>query len=103
MLDSKLQNIVSKLDNLSKQRSSDQATKSKGTEVKRWKYIQIKKGLDESIEKLTSWQKMFDSSWFLILKISSPLIDQELNRDRLTIFLFTNAYNIRDALKEQPL
>jgi len=54
MLDSKLQNIVSKLDNLSKQRSSDQATKSKGTEVKRWKYIQIKKGLDESIEKLTS-------------------------------------------------
>ena len=103
VLESKLKNTVSKFDSLSEKGSGDQAAKSKGMEVKRWKYVLIKRYLDESLEELASWQKMFDPSWFLILKVSSPLIDQELKRDRLAISSFTSAYNIRDALKEQPL
>jgi len=37
------------------------------------------------------------------MKVSSPYIDQELSRNRLAVSSFTSAYNIRDALKEQPL
>jgi hypothetical protein len=100
---SKMKNIVCKLESISKKRPGDRAAKSQVTEVKRWKYILIKECLDESIEDLTSWQKMFDPSWFLIMKVSSPYIDQEVSRNRLALSSFTSAYNIRDALKEQPL
>ena len=102
VLVSKLKVIVSKLESLSKKGAGDQAMNSHGTVVKRWKYILIKECLDKSIEDLASWQKMFDPSWFLILKISNPLIDQELAKNQLAIS-FTSAYNIRDALKERPL
>lgn len=101
MLIGKLKVIVSKLKSLFKRRPGDRATKSHSTEVKRWKYTLIKECLDESIEDLASWQKMFDPSWFLILKISNPFIDQE-GKNRLAVSSFTSAYN-RDALKEQPL
>lgn len=94
---SKLRIMDSQLDRLSKKKSGLRAM-----DVRRWKYVGIKKHLDQSIEDLASWQKMFDPSWFLILKVSSPFIDQELSRNRLALSSFTSAYNIRDALKEQP-
>lgn len=103
VLISKLKIIISKLESLSKKRSGDRATKSQGTEVKRWKYVLIKQCLNESIEDLASWQKMFDPSWFLILKVSSPCIDQELSKNGFALSSVTSAYNLRDALKEQPL
>lgn len=102
VLISKLKRIISKLESLSKKGSGDRAAKSQGTRVKRWKYVLIKECLDESIEDLASWQTMFDPSWFLILKVSSPFIDQELSRNQLAVSSFTSAYNIRDTLKEQP-
>lgn len=103
MLISKLSIIISKLENLSKKKSGNRATESHVTEVKRWKYVLIKECLDESIEDLASWQRMFDPSWFLILKVSSPFIDQELNRNKSAVSSFTSAYSLRDALKQQPL
>ena len=99
----KLSIIISKLEKLSKKGTGDRVTERQVTEVKRWKYILIKKGLDESIEDLAWWQKMFDPSWFLILKVSSPFIDQELNRNGPAVSSFTSAYSLRDALREQPL
>ena len=72
--------------------------------VKRLRYIGIKKHLDESIESLASWQQIFDPSWYLILKISSPFVDQELLNSDLAISpSTTNSVNkIRDALKAEP-
>ncbi|KAL9131406.1 MAG: hypothetical protein Q9217_000674 [Psora testacea] len=103
MLINKLSIIISKLEKLSKKGSDNRATERQATDVKRWKYVLIKQCLDKSIEELASWQKMFDPSWFLILKVSSPFIDQELSRNGPAVSLFTREYSLRDALREQPL
>ena len=103
VLISKISIIISKLENLSKKRSGNQATERQVTDVKKWKYILIKQCLDESIEDLALWQKMFDPTWFLILKVSSPIIDQELSENGPAVSSLTSAYNLRDALREQRL
>lgn len=71
------------------------------TEVNKFKYAIVKKGLDEIIEDLDKWQKMFDPSWFLILMISNPLIDQQLDRNGPDTSV-SNLSTIRDLLKDQP-
>ena len=103
VLISKLNILISKLEKLSKKSSGNQATESQVTEVRRWKYVLIKRCLDESIKDLASWQKMFDPSWFLILRVSSPFIDQELSRNGLAVSSYSSAYRLRDSLREQPL
>ena len=103
ILISKLNIIISKLGKLSQKNSGDRAMEGQITEVKKWKYVLMKQCLDESIEDLASWQKMFDPSWFLILKVSSPFIDQELNRNEPAVSSFTKTSDLRDALREQPL
>lgn len=103
MLISKLSIIISKLERLSTKRSVKQATEGQITRAKKWEYIRIKQCLDESIEDLALWQRMFDPSWFLILKVSSPFIDHELSRNGPVVSSLTSAFNLRDALREQPL
>ena len=103
VLSSKLRIIISKLEKLSKRSSDNRVTEHQVTDVRRWKYILVKQCLDESIEDLASWQKMFDPSWFLILKVSDPLIDRELSRNGSAVSSFTCAYSLRDALRDQPL
>lgn len=103
VLSGKLSIAISKLEKCSKKKSGNQATERQVTEVRRWKYILTKQCLDESIEDLASWQKMFDPSWFLILKVSSPIIDRELSRNEPAVSSFASMYNLRDALREQPL
>jgi hypothetical protein len=99
----KLSIATSKLGKLLKKRSDNQATEQRVTEVKRWKYLLIKQCLDEVIQDLASWQRMFDPSWFLILKVSNSLIDQELSRDGSAVSLFPGAHEFRDAVRGQPL
>jgi hypothetical protein len=94
---------TSKLHKLSKKRAHNQPKEHRVTEVKRWKYIIVKQSLDETIQDLASWQKMFDPSWFLILKVSNSLIDQELSRHRSAISSFPGARDFRGAAREQPL
>jgi hypothetical protein len=99
----KLSIATSRLDRLSKKRSHTRATEHRVTEVKRWKYLLVKQYLDETIQDLDSWQKMFDPSWFLILKVSNSLIDQELSRDGSAVSLFPGARDFRGAARQQPL
>lgn len=103
VLVSKLSMVISKLEKLSKKRSASQAMERHVIEFKRWKYVLVKQCLDEAIEDLASWQKLFDPSWFLIMKVSSPFIDQELSRDGSAISSFPGAHSLRDALKKEPL
>lgn len=97
VLISKLNMTISKLEKCSKTKESHII------EVKKLKYVLTKQHLDEAIEDLASWQKMFDPSWFLILKISSPFIDQELHRNKSAISSINSTYSLRDALKEHPV
>ena len=103
VLVSKLSHIISKLEKLSKQRSGDRATDQQIPGVKRWRYVLIKDDLDEAIEDLASWQKMFDPAWFLIMKVSSSHIDQELSRNGSAVSSLASASSLRDALREDPL
>ncbi|MCJ1404887.1 hypothetical protein MMC11_008113 [Xylographa trunciseda] len=103
VLINKLNIIISKLEKLVKKQSNDQAMEHQVTGVKRWKYILVKKCLDEAIKDLDSWQKIFDPAWFLIMKVSSPFIDQELSRNGSAVSTFAGASSLRDALREEPL
>jgi hypothetical protein len=59
----------------------------------------VKQHLDETIQDLDLWQKMFDPSWFLILKVSNSLIDQELSREGSAVSLLPGARDFRGAVR----
>jgi hypothetical protein len=46
---------------------------------------------------------MFDPSWFLILKVSNSIIDQEIGRDGSAVSSFPGGREFRDAAREQPV
>ncbi|KAM0346566.1 hypothetical protein ACHAPY_011611 [Fusarium culmorum] len=46
--------------------------------VRRGKYALVKDSLDEVIQDMEEWQRRFDPSWFLIMRIANPIIDQQL-------------------------
>ena len=53
------------------------------TPARKWKYAFFKENLDASISNLEAWQRIFDPSWYLILKatenkMTSSKLDQEL-------------------------
>ncbi|KAL9078816.1 MAG: hypothetical protein Q9157_002257 [Trypethelium eluteriae] len=52
-------------------------TQSHTGKVKRFKYASLKESLDRTIRDLESWQKMFDPSWFLIMRVASQHVDME--------------------------
>jgi hypothetical protein len=103
VLAGKLSIVSSKLDKLSKKRSHTRAKEHRVKEVQRWKYLLVKQHLDETIQDLDSWQKMFSPSWVLILKVSNSLINQELSREGPAVSLFPGARDFRDAARQQSL
>ncbi|KAF3923634.1 hypothetical protein ABW21_db0205811 [Orbilia brochopaga] len=47
-------------------------------EVKRFKYVWKKEKLEKSVSELESWQRLFDPTWFLIMTVASPIVDERL-------------------------
>ncbi|KAK6353612.1 hypothetical protein TWF696_005575 [Orbilia brochopaga] len=47
-------------------------------EAKRLKYVFKKEKLEKSVSDLESWQRIFDPTWFLIMTVASPIVDQKL-------------------------
>lgn len=68
----------------------------------RFKYARMSDSLDKTIEDLRTWQANFDPSWFLVLRISNKLIDEELSRSDSKEAPIVIARGLRDALKEDP-
>lgn len=93
ILNSKLTIVTSKLDSL---RKSGTGHRRKAN------YALIKEKLDKSIEDLVSWQKTYDPSWYLILKISNSCVDQELSRAGSAVSSFPGASGLRNALSDAP-
>ncbi|WKT53719.1 hypothetical protein QSH57_004303 [Fusarium oxysporum f. sp. vasinfectum] len=48
--------------------------------VRKGEYAFVKTTLDTVIRDLEEWQRRFDPSWFLIMRMGSPLIDEQLRR-----------------------
>ncbi|KAH7163003.1 hypothetical protein B0J13DRAFT_615609 [Dactylonectria estremocensis] len=46
--------------------------------VRRGKYAWVKEALDDVIRDMEEWQRRFDPSWFLIMRIADPAIDNQL-------------------------
>jgi hypothetical protein len=70
--------------------------------LKRFKYIWIKECVDSAIKDLEEWQKKFDPSWFLIMKVVNPIIDQELAKGKTEVASISTAKGLRDSLKVEP-
>ena len=71
-------------------------------ETSRFKLVRTRQYIDKAIDDLELWQRMFDPSWFLILKIANPSIDEELSKDASTNSVLNNERDMRDTLKETP-
>ncbi|KAF2488145.1 hypothetical protein BDY17DRAFT_245033, partial [Neohortaea acidophila] len=53
--------------------------------VKRWKYMFLKPHLDELLSSLENWQRLYDPSWYLLIRIADPVIDAELGKTSLIV------------------
>lgn len=51
------------------------------TQTKRLKYALVKDSIDEAINNLETWQKKFDPSWYLMLRMATNTIDKALTED----------------------
>lgn len=70
-LQAKLEAAVSEIDSVVKPGEED---------VKRLKFAWVRGAIDEAVEQLEKWQRIFDPTWYLILRISDALIDTELSK-----------------------
>ncbi|KAH0559348.1 hypothetical protein GP486_004136 [Trichoglossum hirsutum] len=106
VLHSKLAAAGSKINSFLKERSATWNTDSEITPpkvvIKRFKYASLKEYLDKTIADMESWQKQFDPSWFLIMRIAGQHVDKELDCTSQESRTITTASSIRDLLKENP-
>jgi hypothetical protein len=75
----------------------------KMTPMKKVKYGFKKDALEKIIEDLENWQRRFDPSWMLIIRMTDEKIDQQLDQEekkpRKTSFIMA-AKGVRDAARE---
>ncbi|KAK5654582.1 hypothetical protein OQA88_7211 [Cercophora sp. LCS_1] len=74
-LRAKLATAVNKLESVAAPFSKDSRT---SIVIGRLKYAIIRNSLDAAISDLERWQRVFDPTWFLLLRIGDKLIDSEL-------------------------
>ncbi|KAF2806859.1 uncharacterized protein BDZ99DRAFT_393878 [Mytilinidion resinicola] len=101
MLVGKLEAAVAQIERVQKKKNKDCETENK-IGIRKMKYVLVKDSLDKAVQEFESWQKMFNPSWFLIMKVASPVIDQELEDDRTEVGSIVTARGLRDSLKEEP-
>jgi hypothetical protein len=94
MLLSKLKAVTLLLNRLVKQPTSTPAGASQspasdagnvGFAAKTIKYAFKKESLSKAIDELETWQKTADQSWFLIMKIADPRIDEALHSNQTDV------------------
>ncbi|KAF4972985.1 hypothetical protein FZEAL_9445 [Fusarium zealandicum] len=66
------------------------------------KYALFKQGIDKAIEDLDKWHRTADPSWFLILRMSSLLVDRAIAHNNSSITTaFPAAKHIRSTIKQR--
>lgn len=116
LLAAKLSLAQTKIDKVVK-KTSPKASYLSIVTVRRWKLVLQRDVLNKVISDLEQWQARFDPSWFLIIRIANPVIDQELaaqkveqeqakdgNLDQLqsSTAPIAIATAMRDALRPEP-
>ena len=67
--------------------------------IKRWKYLLVREAIDEAVQQLEQWQRIFDPTWFLILRIGDELIDSELSTTSTLVGSVSSSPTMRTAQK----
>lgn len=107
VLQGKLQAAISIVDGLQgdaeEQSSLEQVMRKKG-DIKRIKYaVNVKGRLKRAIEELKEWHSMFDPSWFLMISVRNPSIDERLSEQPSVHSGPLSALKgLRDAVRAQP-
>lgn len=86
MLSSKLYSSIQQIQRVLK----DASHPGRETHVKILKYALVKDTIDEAIRTLEAWQRRFDPSWFLILRMTKSIVDQALSPDTASSQLVNN-------------
>lgn len=98
VLEKKLQAAVLQVSKLEKNSTRDGSSSKR----KAGKYsFGMKHALEKAILDLQTWQKEFDTTWFLILRVADRIIDTELVKRPGTEKLSV-ARHVRDALQREP-
>ncbi|KAH7031486.1 uncharacterized protein B0I36DRAFT_363172 [Microdochium trichocladiopsis] len=74
-----------------------------GGRAKKAAYVWKKEALDGIIADMEEWQSRFDPSWFLIMTIASPTIDNELRRARASAGMIERAPGGAPSAANNPL
>ena len=78
ILRTKLATAATKIQSMVKAESPQNST-AKG--VKRWKYLLMRDTLDAAIVDLERWQRIFEPTWYLVLRVADKQIDSTLLGD----------------------
>ncbi|GIZ43254.1 hypothetical protein CKM354_000648600 [Cercospora kikuchii] len=80
LLQSKIKYAEQRVEGLLKKQKDGNASPDARRKLKLTKYLLVKPYLDSLISELAQWSAIYDPSWFLIMKIANPKIDDELKR-----------------------
>ena len=97
----KIEGVLHKRDDKYKTTPNNDSTGNHG-DVKRWKYALVKDCLEKAVQDLDRWQNTFDPTWFLIMKIADPVIDQQLAEESTNSSSISTAKGLRGALADEP-
>ncbi|CZT24388.1 uncharacterized protein RCC_10113 [Ramularia collo-cygni] len=79
-LQSKVESAEHRIQGLIGKQTRATATPDQKLKIKRMKYLFVKPCLDSVIDDLVQWQTLYDPTFYLMMKIASPIIDAELQR-----------------------
>ncbi|KAH9890227.1 hypothetical protein F4778DRAFT_377622 [Xylariomycetidae sp. FL2044] len=82
MLQSKLMKAIAKVESITKQGGQRDDI---GSQIKRWKYMLVRETITETMRDLEQWQRLFDPTWFLVLRMSDGMVDSELSGSSISI------------------
>ncbi|PIA92752.1 hypothetical protein CB0940_04481 [Cercospora beticola] len=80
LLQSKIKTAERRVEGLLKKQKDGHCNPDSRRKIKLTKYLLVKPYLDSLIDELAEWSAVYDPSWFLIMKIANPKIDDELKR-----------------------
>ena len=103
----KLEDAINQIEAVTKRKEREDG--SIAIKVKKLKYILwAKESIDKVIKDLQEWQRMFDPSWYLMMRIPGRKIDEALDNESERKLSgsrdssVTTAKSIRDSLRAKP-
>ena len=99
----KLSRAVANLERVVRKPSRKTYHSKPQAEVRRFKYALLKESLDSAIEDFATWQRLFDPTWLLVVRMNSPMIEKEFSKPNLVqhhqTSILSKASGLRSAIR----